>query len=139
MTENLLPNLILDYSYGNVMNSITTNNYNLSFPAIYGTDTIMTANFANLMTGSLNFTSTAPNTGNASQSGTTVTGSSTSWTAAMVGGILFWGNGVKHYIILFKFNNINSYSKSKVFCFSSPLLFIYGGTEIWQNYYQYSC
>ena len=57
-SEILFPNLTLDYSQGNTINTIISNGQELFFPAIYANDTLMTTNFNNLFSKGLSFINT---------------------------------------------------------------------------------
>ena len=132
--DELYPNLTLDYSFGNTMNSIETNNSKLSFPALYTSDTLVTTGYNNLITGSLNFSSLTYTTGTASQSGTTVTGSGTTWSAQMVGGVIVWANGVRAFILAFITTTQLTVTPSQTVASGSYTLY-YLGVQIYQNYF----
>jgi hypothetical protein len=115
-----------------------TTSQTLNVPNIVGSDTIVTTNAPQTISGSKSLTSvsslissnsTLYNIGTVSQSGTTVTGTGTTWTASMVGGVIIFANGTKAFITTFISATSLTVAQSSTVVSQAYSLY-YGGTQM---------
>ena len=118
--------------------SAQTTSQTLQVPNLVGTDTVVTTNAPQTISGTKSLTSvsslvsqnsTLYNTGTASQSANTVTGVGTVWTSSMVGGLINFANGIKAFITAFVSSTSLTVAVSQTVTSQAYSLY-YGGTQI---------
>lgn len=107
---------------------IQTTNRTITFPDV--TDTVVTLTPSQFLTNkSLATGSSTYNTGTASQSTTTITGVGTTFTSAMIGGVIIYANGTQAFITAFTSTTVLVAKQSQTVG-SQAFTIYYGGRQV---------
>jgi muramidase (phage lysozyme) len=112
--------------------SIQTTSQTLSIPNVGAGDTILTANSSKLLANAtgLMVSNTIYNTGTASQSGYTITGSGTTFTSSMIGGVIVFANGAQAFITAYTSATSLTARQSQTVSSLQAYNLYYGGMQV---------